>query len=143
MAKVAIVNGTTGQLTDICDEADKFEIYEGPDSDMKWCEVPDDATYEHYMVNGVVIHRSEAEDLREGAVIDRMIAYGDIGEQLDMQYKDSLDGGTRWRDHVAAVKASTPSPGSIPEFVEDPKKVQLEGRKAWDPWVDNWVAPVV
>ena len=29
MAKVAIVNGTTGQLSDICDEADKFEIYEG------------------------------------------------------------------------------------------------------------------
>ena len=62
MAKVAIVNGTTGQLSDICDEADKFEIYEGPDTDMKWCEVPDDATYEHYMVNGVVIHREEAED---------------------------------------------------------------------------------
>jgi len=143
MAKVAICNGNTGQLSDICDEADKFEIYEGPDSDLRWVEVPDDCTYEHFMVNGVVVHRSETEDLRVSAVIDRMIAYGDIGEQLDMQFKDALDGGTRWKDHVAAVKASTPAPSTIPEFVEDPKKVQLVGRKAWDPWVDNWVPPVV
>ena len=28
MAKWAIVNGDSGQLTDIVDEADKFEIYE-------------------------------------------------------------------------------------------------------------------
>ena len=141
MAKVAIVNGTTGQLSDICDEADKFEIYEGPDSDMKWCEVPDDVTYEHYMVNGVVIHREEAEDLRDNAVVDRMLAYGPIGEQLDMQYRDALNGTTEWRDHVARVKSTTTAPGDIPEFVEDPRKVQLEGRKAWDPWVDNWVPP--
>lgn len=142
MTKVAIVNAYTGQLSDICDEADKFEIYEGPDADIKWCEVPDDATYEHVMVNGVVIHHSEQEDLRVGAVIDRELAYGPIGEQLDMMYKDRADGGTRWADHVANVKATTTAPGSIPEFVEDPKKVQLVGRKAWDPWVDNWVPPV-
>lgn len=143
MAKVAICNRTTGQLSDICDEADKFEIYEGPDAEMKWVSVPDDCTYEHVMVNGVVIHHSEQEDLRLSAVVDRELAYGPIGEQLDMQYKDSLDGGTRWRDHIAAVKASTTSPTSIPEFVEDPKKVQLDGRAAWDPWVDNWVPPGV
>ena len=32
MAKWAIVNGDSGQLTDIVDEADKFEIYEGSDA---------------------------------------------------------------------------------------------------------------
>lgn len=142
MAKVAIVNGTTGQLSDICDEADKFEIYEGPDSDMRWMEVPDDATYEHFMCNGAVIHKSLTEDLREEATITRMLSYGDVGEQLDMQYKDALDGGTRWKDHVTSVKASTQKPSDIPEFVPNPKYIQLEGRKSWDPWVDNWVAPV-
>lgn len=141
MAKVGIVQRVTGAITDICDEADKFEIYEGPDADMKWCEVPDDCTYEHIMVNGIVIHHSEREDLRVGATIARQVGYGDIGAQLDMQYKDSLDGGTRWVDHVAAVKAQNQAPSSIPEFVPNPKHVQLPGRAAWDPWVDNWVAP--
>ncbi len=142
MAKVAIVCGTTGQLSDICDEADKFEIYEGADSDMRWMEVPDDATYEHFMVNGEVIHKSLTEDLREEAVVDRMLAYGDVGEQLDMQYKDALNGTTTWKDHIANVKASTTKPSTIPEFVPNPRHIQLEGRKAWDPWVDDWTPPV-
>jgi hypothetical protein len=141
MAKVAIVNRDTGFLTDICDEEDKFEIYEGLDAQFKWCEVPDDATYEHVMVNGVVIHRSEREDLRIAATIARQVAYGDIGNQMDMQYKDALDGGTRWADHIARVKAENQSPSSIPEFVPNPKHTQLEGRASWDPWVDNWVPP--
>lgn len=141
MAKVAIVNRQTGFITDICDEADKFEIYEGLDAQFKWCEVPDDCTYEHVMVNGVVIHHSEREDLRVAATIARQVAYGDIGAQLDMQYKDALDGGTRWADHIAKVKAENQSPSSIPEFVPNPKHEQLPGRAAWDPWVDNWVPP--
>lgn len=141
MAKVGIVHRVTGTITDICDESDKFEIYEGPDAEMKWCEVPDDCTYEHIMVNGEVIHHSEREDLRVGATISRQIAYGDIGAQLDMQYKDSLDGGTRWVDHIARVKSENQAPSSIPEFVPNPKHFQLQGRAAWDPWVDNWTSP--
>ena len=34
MAKWAIVDGESGQLTDIVDEADKFEIYEGGDASL-------------------------------------------------------------------------------------------------------------
>tara|TARA_B100000131_G_scaffold12532_1_gene12971 strand:+ start:1040 stop:1465 length:426 start_codon:yes stop_codon:yes gene_type:complete len=141
MAKYALVNRHTGGLTDICDEADKFEVYEGNDAEFKWCEVPDDATYDHLMVNGVVIHHNENEDLREAAVVDRMIAYGDVGEQLDMMYRDQLNGTTEWKDHVANVKATTPKPNTIPAFVQDPKKIQLVGRNSWDPWVDNWTPP--
>jgi hypothetical protein len=40
----------------------------------------------------------------------RQIAYGSIGDQLDMQYKDLLDDGTRWKDHIAQVKADNPKP---------------------------------
>tara|TARA_B000000557_G_scaffold264757_1_gene271529 strand:+ start:3914 stop:4342 length:429 start_codon:yes stop_codon:yes gene_type:complete len=141
MAKWAIVSRDTGALSDIVDEADKFEIYEGADSNMKWCEVPDDATFDHQMINGVLVDHHDNEDLREEAVVDRIIAYGDVGEQLDMQYKDSLDGGTRWKDHVANVKATVTKPSDIPPFVQDPKKIQLVGRDPWDPWVDNWVPP--
>jgi|TARA_B100000902_G_scaffold171821_1_gene166084 hypothetical protein len=141
MAKWALVNRENGGLSDICDEADKFEVYEGADASMKWCEVPDGTTYDHFMCNGVVINHKENEDLREEAVVERIIAYGDVGEQLDMQYRDALNGTTEWKDHVANVKATVTNPSSISAFVQDNKKIQLEGRNAWDPWVDNWTPP--
>ena len=141
MAKWAIVQKDNGALSDFVDEADKFEIYEGADATDKWMEVPDDATFEHKMVNGVVIHHNEQEDLREEAVVDRRNAYGGIDEQLDMQYKDLLNGTTTWKDHVANVKATTTKPSTIAPFVPDPKKTQLQGRASWDPWVDNWTPP--
>jgi hypothetical protein len=40
----------------------------------------------------------------------RRNAYGDLGSQLDMQYHDSVDGTTTWKDHVAAVKTANPIP---------------------------------
>jgi hypothetical protein len=141
MAKWAIVDGESGQLTDIVDEADKFEIYEGGDASLKWMEVPDDTTYEHTMINGVCVHRTDCEDARENAIIDREQAYGPIGEQLDMLYRDNVNGTTEWKDHVANVKASTTKPSTIAEFSPDEKKIQLVGRKAWEPWVDNWSPP--
>ena len=141
MAKQALVNRHNGTLTDIVDEADKFEVYEGNDAEFKWCEVPDDTTYDHYMVNGVVIHRSENEDLREEAIVTRMDAYGSVGDQLDMMYRDNLNGTTEWKDFIANIKATTTKPSTIPAFVQDEKKIQLEGRNAWDPWVDNWTPP--
>ena len=141
MAKWAIINKDNGTLTDICDAEDKFEIYEGADASFKWCEVPDDTTYDHAMVNGVVIHRSDNEDLRELAIVERGIAYGPIGDELDMIYRDQKNGTTEFKDHVDNVKATTTKPGDIAAFVQDPKKIQLEGRSAWDPWVDNWTPP--
>ena len=40
----------------------------------------------------------------------RKTAYGDLGSQLDMQYHDSVDGTTTWKDHVASVKTANPIP---------------------------------
>ena len=40
----------------------------------------------------------------------RMMAYLPIGEQMDMQYWDSVNGTTTWADHIAAVKAQYPKP---------------------------------
>jgi len=40
----------------------------------------------------------------------RRAAYGDLGDQLDMQYHDSVDGTTTWKDHVAKVKTDNPIP---------------------------------
>lgn len=41
---------------------------------------------------------------------DRAAAYASIGDQLDMQYWDAVNGTTTWKDHVAKVKADHPKP---------------------------------
>ena len=38
----------------------------------------------------------------------RVKAYGRIGDQLDMQYKDLVNGTTVWKDHIAKVKSDIP-----------------------------------
>ena len=35
----------------------------------------------------------------------RRTAYGSIGDQLDMQYRDLVNGTTEWKDHIAKVKS--------------------------------------
>ena len=48
---------------------------------------------------------------RQNAVrANRRMAYGDLGDQLDMQYHDSVDGTSTWKDHVAKVKTDNPIP---------------------------------
>ena len=39
---------------------------------------------------------------------ERVKAYGSIGNQLDMQYKDLVNGTTVWKDHIAKVKSDIP-----------------------------------
>ena len=54
-----------------------------------------------------------AADLSErqnSARAARKTAYGDLGDQLDMQYHDSVDGTSTWKDHVAKVKTDNPIP---------------------------------
>ena len=41
---------------------------------------------------------------------DRQQEYPSIGEQLDMQYWDSVNGTTTWKDAIQAVKDSNPKP---------------------------------
>ena len=54
-----------------------------------------------------------AADLSErqnAARAARKTAYGDLGDQLDMQYHDNVNGTTTWKDHVAKVKTDNPIP---------------------------------
>jgi len=41
---------------------------------------------------------------------DRAAAYASVGDQLDMQYWDTVNGTSTWKDHVAKVKADNPKP---------------------------------
>ena len=40
----------------------------------------------------------------------RQEAYGSIGDQLDMQFKDLLNATTTWKEHIAKVKSANPKP---------------------------------
>ena len=42
--------------------------------------------------------------------IDRSTAYPSIQDQLDMQYWDSVNGTTTWKDAIEAVKTENPKP---------------------------------
>ena len=46
------------------------------------------------------------EDVRQR----RAKEYGPVGDQLDMQYWDSVNGTTTWKDHIAKVKSDNPKP---------------------------------
>jgi hypothetical protein len=41
---------------------------------------------------------------------NRAQAYASTGDQLDMQYWDSVNDTTTWKDHVASVKDQYPKP---------------------------------
>ena len=41
---------------------------------------------------------------------DRIPRYPSIQEQLDMQYWDSVNGTTTWKDTIAKVKSDNPKP---------------------------------
>jgi len=49
-----------------------------------------------------------AEQTRLQYTEDRQ--YPSIGEQLDMQYWDAVNGTTTWKDAIAQVKADNPKP---------------------------------
>jgi hypothetical protein len=50
------------------------------------------------------------QDQQFGYIQARQEAYGSIGDQLDMQYKDILNDTTTWKDHIAKVKSDYPKP---------------------------------
>ena len=53
---------------------------------------------------------ADLEERQAAARAARKTAYGDLGDQLDMQYHDSVDGTSTWKDHVAKVKTDNPIP---------------------------------
>ena len=60
-------------------------------------------------LNGTVeISKSDIQAKINETQYQRDRVYPSIGEQLDMQYKDLLNGTTTWKDAVAKVKSDNP-----------------------------------
>ena len=53
---------------------------------------------------------ADLHERQEAVRATRKAAYGSIEDQMDMQYKDNINGTTTWKDHVAAVKSANPIP---------------------------------
>ena len=96
-----------GVVADICEAEDAFDIYEGEDAEMAWVDVPDDvdleAMIDPHCFNGTFVDTYMPDTVARKEVA-RRTAYGPIEDQLDMQYKDKLNGTTTWEDHIAEVK---------------------------------------
>ena len=69
--------------------------------------------------NSITLDQSKVDAARvvldaEAATVkykeDRAKQYVTIQEQLDMQYWDSVNGTTTWKDHIAKVKSDNPKP---------------------------------
>ena len=113
MAKECLVD-YTGRISQIVEVGEKFEIYEGEGSTIKWVTcAQDEVTTLWYMKDGAFI---QIDTPPADKAQRRRVAYGDIGEQLDMQYKDALNGTTTWKDHIAAVKAANAAPSEQPDY---------------------------
>jgi len=54
------------------------------------------------------VARLQAESDAQEYARSRASAYAPIGDQLDMQYWDEVNGTTTWADHVAEIKARYP-----------------------------------
>ena len=54
------------------------------------------------------VARLQAEHDSKAYARARADAYAPIGDQLDMQYHDSVNGSRTWLDHIEAVKEAHP-----------------------------------
>ena len=54
------------------------------------------------------VTRLQAEHDSKAYARARAEAYAPIGDQLDMQYHDSVNGSRTWLDHIEAVKEAHP-----------------------------------
>ena len=67
----------------------------------------DSADYDQAITD---LANSKWNDQQFGYIQARQEAYGSIGDQLDMMYKDEVNSTTTWKDHVAQVKSDNPKP---------------------------------
>ena len=65
---------------------------------------------EDYAQAKIDLGNSKWEEQQYGYIQARQEAYGSIADQLDMQYWDSVNDTTTWKDHIAKVKSDNPKP---------------------------------
>ena len=77
------------------------------DGRVTWKDGHETTAEETTAINAKVIELQAEYDAQEYAR-NRALAFPSIGDQLDMQYHDQLDGTTTWKDAIAKVKSDNP-----------------------------------
>ena len=118
-----------GRICDIRPIGEEFEVHE----DFSWIDVPDGtSTSDTYNEDGTItkFDITKLPGFAENAYkVARTIAYTDIGNQLDMLYKELQTTGTisnsgPWATHIAGVKTAIPK--------DDPMAVHEWNIQYWE-----------
>jgi len=86
----------------------------------QWFGFNGEHTYANLVIHDSSITKPTEEECNQGLAdmqadydakqYQRDRQYPSIGEQLDMQYWDAVNGTTTWKDAIAQVKADNPKP---------------------------------
>ena len=131
--KKALV-GYQGYVMQIEEPGQDFEIYNGPDATFQWVDAPDNVTldwtleYSPEQEKSIWVQR-DAPPMDPG--LARKVAYGEIGDQLDMIYHELKTTGTLsasgdWASHISMVKSSLPAPVATPEPLTMEEQMALD-----------------
>lgn len=113
-----------GRICDIVEAGNEFEVHE----DFSWVDLPDGTTttdsYDQQTGQVIKFDITQLPGYAESAYkVARAIAYTEIGNQLDMLFKELQTTGTisnsgPWATHVASVKATIPkdNPQAVHEW---------------------------
>lgn len=124
-----------GVINEIVDPGQEFEVYDGPDATCKWVTCPHDNvnTFWHFC-NGVWISPDIKYDNDQS--MKRKVAYGDIGDQLDMLYKDikagNLENGS-WVSMIDGIKSSIETQAEWESHTDTSKLHKIELHSPSDP----------
>ena len=128
MAKMCLIE-YTGRIAQIVNVGEEFEIYEGEGAAMKWVTCAQDSVTDKWiMKDGAFI---ENDVIPTDYDMQRRVAYGDIGAQLDMMYHDQIESTTTWKDHIAKVKKDVPAPSEQPSYDDIALTGTIE-KPAWE-----------
>ena len=124
----------TGYVSDVVEPGEEYDLFFGRGCGQMWVNAPDNVTkswtLEWSPAASDMIWIERTESYTDPATA-RTVAYGQIGEQLDMLYKDLAAGrdlsGTDalWYNHIRQVKENTTSPSSVEEAM-DPTMTEEE-----------------
>tara|TARA_B100001057_G_scaffold498207_1_gene604514 strand:+ start:2018 stop:2518 length:501 start_codon:yes stop_codon:yes gene_type:complete len=111
-----VIVGAAGYVMQIEDPGDDFEIYNGPDATFQWVDAPDNVTLQwtlEYSPSKGEMVWVERDEPHPDSEMQRKVAYGDVGAQLDMLYHDikanNMANGS-WMNHIDLIKSSIPAP---------------------------------
>jgi hypothetical protein len=132
VCNIVVPNGDLKE--DACYVSNEFPVNEGSDASSRWVDAPDEVDCFWRLEAGEWVDRSESftDPIRA-----RQVAYKSVGEQLDMLYRDMVNGTTNWQEHITKVK------NDIPKDVELSNKIAHEpithsmDRPSWT-YIPGW-----